>query len=109
MTIRKRKKAEVVDITPLRCPACDAEILADDVFCSACGHDLSIDEVPTFRCLNRVGVRGEDSLNSYISAYNIWKDCYSDARDPELQRHWSDGSFKLRKARNGLADLEPLT
>jgi hypothetical protein len=47
---------------------------------------------------------GEDAMNSYIRAYNVWNDCISDldcstdSIDSKLQAQWSKASEKLTSA-----------
>lgn len=71
-------------------------------------YDLSLSgHNTTSKCLGRVEVPAENSLNSYIDAFNIWNGCYSDSCEQAVQDHWRDASNHLYRARNGLAALEP--
>lgn len=40
MVIRRKRSAEVIDITPLGCPSCGETFEPDDVFCRRCGTSL---------------------------------------------------------------------
>jgi len=45
MEIKRRKSAEVIDITPLECPKCGETADPEDAFCGDCGYDL-LQELP---------------------------------------------------------------
>ena len=45
MEIKRKKSAEVFDISPLECPRCSETVDAEDAFCGECGYDL-LQELP---------------------------------------------------------------
>jgi hypothetical protein len=58
-------------------------------------------------CLRRVGKVGEQALNRYITAAEIWSDCVevpgcpSSSIEGKLQRKWRQGSRLLSRAEDG--------
>lgn len=75
--------------------------------------NVEYDDVPigqmSGRCINQAGIPSENSLNSYLDAYNTWNECFAaltcDSVEPELQASWANAESLLEKARSGLRSL----
>lgn len=58
------------------------------------------------------GIAGENALNRYADAYNVWNECFADiycdtdSIEPELQDHWAAATRQVTKAKVALADLK---